>query len=137
MMRGITVALWFGSGFTAGSAFAGLVPNAVPCVIGWLYVLLLAFLGLSIWSSRKIKAATRRLVNVSSIVVICLVLTTIGFLTGGRLAMGARLELFAAVLLLVAASFRFLNAYYFFAREFAKSVWLHFASEPTERVPAK
>jgi hypothetical protein len=36
-------------------------------------------------------------------------------------------------LVYLAASFRFWNSYYYFAEQFGKSVWLHFAAEPTVR----
>lgn len=134
MMRGVTVALWFGIAFTVGWLCADTIAKgfAVPLLLGSL----MAFVFQSFRQLDKPTLAERRSSNRSSIAALCM-----AFFAGGSLFGPSKIlplqyaTLVVVVLGYFAASFRFWNGYYHFAREFAKSVWLQFAAEPESRPP--
>lgn len=138
MMRGVTVALWLASSYTVGWVVSPwhTQPSLSLAVVGFITTLL-AFAVLSVVHFTDLDSDTRMRVNIASIILLGLALLSVGYILGiTRSSPSTNYVLIGAIILYVGASFRFFNAYRFFAKEFAKSVWLQFAAEPTTR-PSK
>ncbi len=76
----------------------------------------------------------RRAASIACIAALGWLLFAAGLLTGPKpMAPNQVLAFLLIALMYLAASFRFWNSYYYFAEQFGKSVWLHFAAEPTVR----
>jgi hypothetical protein len=141
LVRTLGVGCWPGTAYTL--LWLGLVFFAFifdPAYIESLWQVLLAAvllvgLYLSIYLVKEIGAKARERLNRYSLKLLAIAATIVGYLLGvrSRLSPDASYELAAIAVVYLAASFRFLNAYWFFAKEFAKAVWQHFAAGPATR----
>jgi hypothetical protein len=132
MMRGLTVALWVGIAFTVGWLCANTIVSelALPLLAGSL----MAVIFQSLRQLDNLDPDQRRSSNRSSLAALCVALFASGSLLGPRSIPPWEFGTLAVVALgYFAASFRFWNGYYHFAREFARSVWVQFAAEPESR----
>lgn len=158
MMRGITVSLWLGVAFTIGWTFASRLSDRdvmLPILFASIAVLLARsieqFYGKKP-TKQSASAATpsplgssrdhffdmtdrdRRAASVACIAALWWALLASGFLMGPQTLDPNKFGVFLAIALAyLVVSLRFWNGYYFFAEQFARSVWLHFAAEPTAR----
>jgi hypothetical protein len=158
MMRGITVALWLGIGFTMGWAFASRLTDrniTFPLLFGSIAALLARSIEQLYGKKPTTQPATapkpgplaawrehfflmtdrdRRAASIACIASLWWSLLAAGFLMGPKtMAPNVIGGLLAVAFVYLVASLRFLNSYYYFAEQFAKSVWQHFAAEPTVR----
>lgn len=131
MMRGISVALWFGASFALGGVLSA--PIAHFCAYIGLAITVLALPVLAVVLKRK-DLANRRDLNAIAIGGICVALLSAGMLAApGAIGLTQRGELLLCVLAFFFISQRTLGAYYYFAWHFARAVWLQFAAEPSAR----
>lgn len=140
MMRGLTVACWFGSIYMTGWAAAlWWTWLSVQIAVEVLGVTLLAALVFSICQVWEMPPRDRESSNRISLVMFGLASAGCGYTFGiGRvLSPPLMLGFVAIAALYLAASFRFLNAYWYFAVEFAKAVWRNFATGPATRPTPK
>jgi hypothetical protein len=133
MMRGITVALWLGIAFTLGWAFASRLPDR-NIMLPLLFGSIAALLARSIEQFYDMSGHDRRAASIACIAALWWSLLAAGVLMSPKtLAPNEVGGLLTIALVYLVASLRFWKSYYFFAEQFARSVWLHFAAEPTDR----
>lgn len=133
MMRGITVALWLGIAFTLGWAFASRLPDR-NIMLPLLFGSIAALLARSIEQFYDMSGHDRRAASIACIAALWWSLLAAGFLLGPKSMAPNEVGVFLAIAFAyLVASLRFWNSYYFFAEQFARSVWLHFAAEPAVR----
>lgn len=161
MMRGITVALWLGVALTIGWALASRLTDrnvVLPLLFGSLAAVLARSIEQLIGKKpAKQSAATdnargtltvaywrehildmtdrdRRAASIACIAALWWSLLAAGLLLGPKEMTPNQTAGYLAIALAYSiASLRFWNSYYYFAQQFARSVWLHFAAEPTIR----
>lgn len=135
MMRGITAALWLATPYTLGWVLV-LWSNTIAYSGSVILVLLAAakFAHLSYRSLGNISAEQRIDINRSSLFVLAVGLFFLGYVLGkGKATQPLAYSFGGIAVFYVGVSLRSFSSCQYFAREFAKSVWIQFASSPMQR----
>lgn len=135
MMRGLTAALWVGAAYMAGWTLALWYTLTVYRAAGIVFTLsLIGFALLSLGHFAQAKALERVDVSRLSLALLGLGLLSLGYCSGvGWVNEDAALEFATITIFYFAVGMRALTSSQFFALEFAKAVWIDFASNPSQR----
>lgn len=135
MMRGLTAALWIGAAYMAGWTLALWYTLAAYRTAGIVFSLsLIGFAALSLRYFTQVKALERIDVNRLGLALLGLGLLSLGYCSGvGWVSVDGALEFATIAVFYFAVGMRSLTSCQFFALEFAKAVWVDFASGPLQR----
>ncbi|HEX3671200.1 MAG TPA: hypothetical protein VHT92_05790 [Candidatus Cybelea sp.] len=135
MMRGLTAALWIGAAYMAGWTLALWYTLTAYRAAGIVFTLsLIGFAVLSLGHFSRVKSLERVDVNRLSLALLGLGLLSLGYCSGvGWVNEDAALEFATIAVFYFAVGMRSLTSSQFFALEFAKAVWIDFASNPLQR----
>lgn len=135
MMRGLTAALWIGAAYMTGWTLALWYTLTAYRMAGIVFTLsLIGFALLSLGRFTQVKALERVDVSRLSLALFGLGLLSLGYCSGvGWVNVDAALEFATIAVFYFAVGMRSLSSCQFFALEFAKAVWIDFASSPPQR----